>query len=246
MPVFQLGKQLTFPPPELAEPNGLLAVGGDLSPARIIAAYRQGIFPWFGEGDPILWWSPAPRLVLFPEEFHLPRRLARTIRQNVFTVTADTVFHEIIDRCARIRIEAGAETWITGEMIEAYCCLHELGYAHSIESWRGAELAGGLYGVALGKIFFGESMFSLAGNASKIALHALIRHATATGIHMIDCQMRTEHLIRLGARELSRKDFQHILNRFVYPLAPQKKWRLRITDKEGIGSADACQDEGRE
>ena len=245
MPVFQLGKQLAFPPPHLAEPNGLLAVGGDLSPARIIEAYRQGIFPWFGEGDPILWWSPAPRLVLFPGEFHLPRRLARTIRRNVFTVTADTAFREVIDRCARTRIEAGSETWITGEMIEAYCRLHELGYAHSIECRRGSELAGGLYGIALGRIFFGESMFSLVRDASKVALQALVRHAAATGIRMIDCQMRTEHLVRLGARELPRKDFQHILDRFVYPLAPQKKWRLRYTDKEGIGTAGACQEEGR-
>lgn len=245
MPVFQIGKQLIFPPPELAEPNGLLAVGGDLSPARIIEAYRRGIFPWFGKGDPILWWSPAPRLVLFPREFHLPRRLARTIRQNIFTVTADTAFPEVIECCARTRIEAGSETWITGGMIEAYCRLHDLGYAHSIESWRGAELAGGLYGVALGRIFFGESMFSLAANASKIALHALVRHAAATGIYMIDCQMRTEHLVGLGARELPRKVFQNILDRFVSPSAPQKKWRLRYADKEGIGTADACQEEGK-
>lgn len=227
MPVFQLGRQLIFPPPAMAEPNGLLAIGGDLSPARIIEAYRQGIFPWYGEGDPILWWSPAPRLVLFPEEFHLPRRLARTIRQKTFTVTADTFFYDIIHQCARTRIEAGVETWITAEMIEAYGRLHELGFAHSIECWRGPELAGGLYGIGLGRIFFGESMFSLVGNASKIALHALVQHASLTGIQMIDCQMRTKHLIRFGARELARSDFQEMLDRFVYPLAPQKKWRLR-------------------
>jgi len=228
----------------MAEPNGLLAIGGDLSPARIIEAYRQGIFPWYAADDPILWWSPAPRLVLFPEEFHLPRRLARTIRQKIFTVTADTAFDDVILHCAAVRIEAEVETWLTPEMIKAYRLLHKLGYAHSIECRRGAELVGGLYGIALGRIFFGESMFSLTGNASKIALHALVRHARATGIRMIDCQMRTEHLIRLGARELSRKEFQEILNRFVYPVAPQKKWRLRHADKEGIGTADACQEEG--
>jgi len=235
---------LIFPPPAMAEPNGLLAIGGDLSPERIIEAYRQGIFPWYTADDPILWWSPAPRLVLFPEEFHLPRRLARTIRQKIFTVTADTAFDEVILHCAAIRIEAGVETWLTPEMIKAYRLLHELGYAHSIECRQGAELVGGLYGIALGRIFFGESMFSLAGNASKIALHALVRHAGAAGIRMIDCQMRTEHLVRLGARELPRNEFQEILNRFVYPLAPQKKWRLRNADKEGIGTADACQEEG--
>lgn len=245
MPVFQLGRKLIFPPPEMAEPDGLLAIGGDLSPPRIIEAYRQGIFPWYGEGDPILWWSPAPRLVLFPEEFHLPRRLARTIRQMTFSVTADTVFHDIMHLCARTRIEAGTETWITAEMMEAYCRMHELGFAHSIECWRGSELAGGLYGIALGRIFFGESMFSLVRDASKIALHALVQHAVLTGIQLIDCQMRTEHLVRLGARELARSDFQEMLDRFVHPLKPQKKWRLRYAGKEGTGTADACQEGGK-
>lgn len=246
MPVFQLGKQLIFPPLAMAEPNGLLAIGGDLSPARIIEAYRHGIFPWYGEGDPILWWSPDPRLVLFPGEFHLPRRLARTIRQNVFTVTADTVFHDIIEQCARIRTDAGAETWITDEMSEAYSRLHELGFAHSIECWQGPRLAGGLYGIVLGRVFFGESMFSRVRNGSKVALHALVHHAVMTGIRMIDCQMQTKHLIRFGARPLARDDFQAMLHRLVYPLAPQKKWRLRYADKEGTGTADACQEEGKQ
>ena len=226
MPVFKLHRQIWFPPPEMAEPDGLLAVGGDLSPERILAAYRQGIFPWYGEGNPILWWSPAPRLVLFPEAFHLSRRLARIIRQNIFTVRADTAFKDIIANCAAIRRKNEEGTWITNEMIAAYCRLHELGFAHSIECWRGDTLAGGLYGLALGRVFFGESMFSKYSNASKVALHALVQYAVAGGIRMIDCQMRTRHLIGLGAEEIPRAQFQELLRSYLFPLAPQKKWRL--------------------
>lgn len=227
----------------MAEPNGLLAVGGDLTPQRILAAYRRGIFPWYEENDPILWWSPSPRLVLFPKEFHLPRRLARTIRQQTFCVRADTAFREVIERCASLRTHSREATWITGEMIEAYCRLHALGFAHSIECWQGTVLAGGLYGLALGRVFFGESMFSDRTDASKIALYALVRDARMLGIKMIDCQMRTEHLVRFGARELPRKQFQDMLAKLVSPALPQKKWRLQWTNKEGIGPADACQEE---
>jgi len=215
----------------MAEANGLLAVGGDLSPTRLLAAYRQGIFPWFAEGDPILWWSPAPRMVLFPEAFHLSRRLARVIRQDVFSLSADLAFRQVMESCASIRTATRTETWINPEMIEAYCRLHHKGFAHSIECWQGGALVGGLYGIALGRVFFGESMFSAVSGASKVALHALVRHALATGIRLLDCQMRTEHLVSMGARGISRDHFQHLLDSLATPVAPQKKWRLR--DRQG-------------
>lgn len=240
MPVFQLSSTIVFPPPAMAEPNGLLAIGGDLLPARLLAAYRQGIFPWYAEGDPILWWTPAPRLVLFPGEFHLSRRLARVIRRNVFSLTADQAFRQVMERCAAIRTATRTETWINPDMIEAYCRLHYQGYAHSIECWQGNDLVGGLYGIALGRVFFGESMFSEVSGASKVALYALVRHALATGIWLLDCQMRTEHLVSMGAREVSRAHFQQLLDNLATPVFPQKKWRLRGTEREGIGPADAC------
>ncbi len=246
MPVFRLSRKIEFPPPELSEPNGLLAVGGDLSVERLLAAYRMGIFPWFAEGDPLLWWSPAPRLVLFPEEFHTPRRLARTIRQQVFTVTADAAFAEVLQKCAGFRGKNREETWITTRMQAAYCQLHEQGFAHSIECWHEGMLAGGLYGIALDRVFFGESMFSLARDASKIALHALVQHAEMTGIQVIDCQIRTAHLTTLGAREIPREQFQELLLKCIKTTEPQKKWRLLETKKEGIGPADACQEEKKE
>jgi len=211
----------------MAEPNGLLAIGGDLSVPRLLNAYRMGIFPWYTAGEPILWWSPKPRLVLLPDEFHLPKRLARTIRQRTFTITADRVFHRIIKNCAAIREENGERTWITLEMQEAYRQLHELGFAHSIECWQDNELAGGLYGVALGRVFFGESMFSRKTNASKVALEALVRHAHRTGIEVIDCQMTTEHLLRFGAREISGTYFQQLLRLYVSTRVIHKKWRLQ-------------------
>ena len=211
----------------MAEPDGLLAIGGDLRPERLLEAYRMGIFPWYSEGDPILWWSPAPRLVLFPDEFHLPRRLSREIRRNTFTLKADTAFRQVIEQCARIRTELGQGTWITDDMIEAYCLLHEVGFAHCIECWENTDLVGGLYGVGLGRMFFGESMFSRVSNSSKLALHALVRHARQTGIEMIDCQMKTQHLVRLGAREITRKEFHNELRRLLAHPEPQKKWRLQ-------------------
>ena len=226
MPLFQLGRDMTFPPPELAEPDGLLAIGGDLSVPRLVAAYQQGIFPWYSEGEPILWWSPVPRLVLFPEQFHLPRRLARTIRQQVFTVTADTVFSDVITACSSPRRESGEGTWITDAMKKAYIHLHERGFAHSVECWRDGELAGGLYGVCLDRIFFGESMFTRTTDASKVALAALVRQTTKIDIQAIDCQMTTTHLLRFGSRELNRQEFQKLLNQCIEHIAPQEKWRL--------------------
>lgn len=241
MPVFQLSRAVAFPPPALAEPDGLLAVGGDLSPPRLLAAYHQGIFPWYAEGDPILWWSPAPRLVLFPEEFHLSRRLARLIRQRPFTLSADLAFRQVMENCAALRNPSRSATWINPEMVEAYCRLHHLGFAHSIECWQGSLLAGGLYGVALGGVFFGESMFSAVNSASKVALHTLVTHAPAAGIRLVDCQMRTMHLVSMGAREIPREEFLQLLQQLVPPAAPQKKWRLPETEKEGIGQTDASQ-----
>lgn len=245
MPLFQLHNAIAFPPPELAEPDGLLAIGGDLSPARLLAAYRQGIFPWFAEDDPILWWAPAPRLVLFPEKFHLSRRLARLVRQHVFSLSSDLAFRQVMEGCAATRRASRNATWINQEMIEAYCQLHRMGFAHSIECWQGPSLVGGLYGVALGKVFFGESMFFLVSGASKVALHALVRHALASGISLIDCQMRTEHLVSMGAEEISRECFQYLLDTLATPASPPKKWRLRGSGMEKADPAGTGQDEGR-
>lgn len=222
MPVFRLTKELVFPPPELAEPDGLLAVGGDLAPARLLAAYEQGIFPWYSGKEPILWWSPSPRLVLFPDEFHLPRSLARTIKRGIYQVSADTAFAEVIAACAAVRQETG--TWISAEMQAAYIRLHELGFAHSIECRFEGQLVGGLYGICLDKMFFGESMFSVRDDASKVALAALVSHAQRSGIQAIDCQMTTAHLLRFGSRELDRPAFQELLERLIQSIAPQEHW----------------------
>jgi leucyl/phenylalanyl-tRNA--protein transferase len=224
MPVFRLTNELVFPATDLAEPDGLLAVGGDLAPNRLLAAYEQGIFPWYSGKEPILWWSPVPRLVLFPAEFHLPKRLARTIRQQIFEVTADTAFAEVIANCAALRQEHG--TWITPDMQAAYIRLHELGFAHSIECRKDGALVGGLYGVCLDRLFFGESMFSRQSDASKVALAALVNYAQETGIQAIDCQMTTSHLLRFGSRELEREAFQTLLEQYIQHIKPQEKWRL--------------------
>ncbi|PIE55635.1 MAG: leucyl/phenylalanyl-tRNA--protein transferase [Desulfobulbus propionicus] len=226
MPVFRLPEEYIFPRPERAEPDGLLAIGGDLEPARLIAAYRHGIFPWYAEGEPLLWWSPSPRLVLFPEEFHLPRRLARTLRQQRFTITADTAFEEVIASCAASPGRPNQETWITSDMQQAYCRLHILGYAHSLECWEKERLVGGLYGIALDRVFFGESMFTAKNDGSKACLTTLVSHASALNIELIDCQMTTAHLQRFGAREISRRHFQELLHRAITVCAPQKKWHL--------------------
>ena len=226
MPVFQLPDEIIFPDPQFAEPDGLLAVGGDLAPARLLAAYQQGIFPWYSDGDPLLWWSPAPRLVLFPEEFHLPKRLARTMRKKVFEVRADTAFTEVISFCAAVRQDNGEGTWITEEMRNAYIQLHELGFAHSLESWCEGELVGGLYGLCLDRVFFGESMFSRRSDASKVALAALVDNADRLNIRIIDCQMTTKHLLRFGSREICRHEFDELLEQFIQQIAPQRPWRL--------------------
>lgn len=197
-----------------ADPPGLLAAGGDLRPERLLAAYSRGIFPWYDDDSPILWWSPDPRMVLTPSEVHVSRSLAKLIRQAHYQVTMDTAFTKVISQCAGLR--AGREgTWITDEMQAAYTQLHRLGHAHSVEVWQDGQLLGGLYGIAMGKLFFGESMFSLAANTSKLAFVALARQLQSWDFAMIDCQMPTEHLRSLGARAMSRADFQAILQQWV-------------------------------
>jgi leucyl/phenylalanyl-tRNA--protein transferase len=201
-----------FPPLEqaLEEPCGLLAAGGDLSPERLIAAYRGGIFPWYSPGQPVLWWSPDPRAVLFPEEFHCSRSLAKTLRNGGFSYSMDRDFGAVIDGCAAPRA-ASPGTWITSDMRAAYLELYHLGHAHSIEIWRGAELVGGLYGVRLGGVFFGESMFSRARDASKAALAHLVAVCRRNSLAVIDCQLPSRHLTSLGSRTIPRSQFQALL-----------------------------------
>ncbi len=194
----------------LREPNGLLAVGGSLTPEWILYAYRRGVFPWFSEGQPILWWTPDPRAVLFPGEFRCSRSLAKSIRNGGFDVRVDTAFAEVVAGCAAPR-SSESGTWITPEMHRSYVELHGRGLAHSFETWRDGELVGGLYGVGIGKVFFGESMFSRARDASKVALARLVSECTRRGIGLIDCQMATDHLASLGSRSIPRTDFEHLL-----------------------------------
>lgn len=202
---------LDFPPVELASPEGLLAVGGDLRPERLIAAYRRGIFPWYSDGQPILWWSPDPRAVLFPEKLKISRSLRKTLRAGRFTVTLDTHFREVMTACAQPRPKSAGGTWITPAMIEAYVQLHELGHAHSVEVWREKTLVGGLYGVALGGAFFGESMFAYETDASKVAFAHLVPQLVRWGYTLIDCQQYTTHLARFGAEEIRRNRFLQLL-----------------------------------
>jgi leucyl/phenylalanyl-tRNA---protein transferase len=216
-----------FPPvtAALTEPNGLLAAGGELSPARLIEAYRRGIFPWFNPGQPILWWSPDPRMVLFPPEFKLSRSLNKTLRNRDYEMRADTSFQAVMRACAEPRPEQEG-TWITDEMIAAYGALHDQGIAHSVETWIDGELAGGLYGVALGRMFYGESMFTRAADASKIALVHLVRQLERWNFGMLDCQVHTGHLATLGARAIPRTEFMRKLVELVnYPDA-SGRWKL--------------------
>ncbi len=224
MPVFQLTEKIVFPRPELAEENGLLAIGGDLRPERLISAYRSGIFPWYSRNDPILWWFTSPRLVLFPHEFRVSKRLARDIRKPLYRVTTDRAFNEVISLCARVRTEHNEETWISPEMQEAYNILHRLGYAHSVECWQEEKLAGGLYGVALDRVFFGESMFTILKNGSKIALAALVEYLKKRNFQLIDCQMTTSHLLGFGAREISGPRFRTYLKTLIKTLTPDGEW----------------------
>jgi leucyl/phenylalanyl-tRNA--protein transferase len=202
-----------FPDPELADETGLLAVGGNLSPETLINAYQLGIFPWFNEDEPILWWCPDPRLVLFPSEVKVSKSMKQILRRGDFTFSIDTCFEDVIAACRDTRVDDG--TWISPEITEAYINLHHLGIAHSVEVWQNEDLVGGLYGVQLGKVFFGESMFSNVSNASKAALIYWCLHCMETGIALIDCQQSTSHLQSLGAREITRKEFLNCLNQLI-------------------------------
>lgn len=218
---------LRFPPVEASTPEGLLAVGGDLRPERLLEAYRHGIFPWYEEDQPILWWSPDPRAVLFPDKLHVPRSLDKTIRRGHFTLTLDTCFRAVMMECAGPRTQyPEGGTWITSAMIEAYTRLHEQGHAHSIETWQEGKLVGGLYGVAIGGAFFGESMFSRATDASKIALVSLVRQLRAWGFQIFDCQQASPHVIALGAEEISRREFLEHLNAALKLPGRRGRWTL--------------------
>ena len=216
-----------FPPLDtaLTEPNGLLAAGGDLSPQRLIEAYRSGIFPWFNEGEPILWWSPDPRMVLLPVELKISRSLGKLLKKGNYEIRIDSAFSQVMRACAATR-KGHAGTWIHPQMISAYTTLHQMGLSHSVETWVDGELMGGLYGVAQGKVFFGESMFSRTPNASKIALVYLVNQLQRWDFGMIDCQMKTSHLASFGAREIPRAEFSQRLRELVNYPGRVKKWRF--------------------
>jgi len=224
--------ELQFPPVTraLRDPDGLLAVGGDLRPERLVKAYQQGIFPWFQE-DPILWWSPSIRMVLHPQELYVSRSMRKLLRQGRYRVTLDTAFSRVIAQCALTR-DVFPGTWITSEMQTAYCRLHELAIAHSAEVWEDGELVGGLYGIAMGQLFFGESMFSLRSNASKTALIWLTRQLQAWQFKLLDCQIPSEHLRSLGAREMSRSEFQLYLQKFSDAPGHPGHWQMEIRADE--------------
>ena len=213
MPLFFINKELVFPPVELAEPDGLLAVGGDLSIERLTLAYRSGIFPWY-EGEHILWWCPDPRFVLFPQELVISKSMRSVIKKNTFTFTTDNAFAEVITNCKRIARKDQDSTWITDEVRNAYIDLHKKGIAHSAGAWQDGILVGGLYGVRLGDVFFGESMFSRVSNASKFAFITYVQELVKQNVKLIDCQVYTEHLESLGARMISRKDFIGLIGEY--------------------------------
>ena len=216
-----------FPPltKAMKDPDGLLAAGGCLSTKRLLKAYRSGIFPWYSPGEPILWWSPNPRLILFPEQLKVSRSLRKTLRQNTLTVTIDSAFDQVIAACAKPRSYSEG-TWISDDMQQAYCRLHQLGYAHSAEAWLNGELVGGLYGIALGKVFFGESMFHTYTDASKVVFVSLIEQLKLWGYQLIDCQVHSQHLESLGAINCERSEFIGLLNRYCDEAADISAWHL--------------------
>jgi leucyl/phenylalanyl-tRNA--protein transferase len=223
-----LSSNTPFPPLETAlhEPNGLLAAGGDLSPQRLLAAYRHGIFPWYSPGQPILWWSPQPRMVLFPQELKVSHSLAKRLRRGDYQIRIDSAFRAVMEACATSPRPDQDGTWIVPELVEAYCQLHAFGYAHSVETWIDGELAGGLYGVSIGRMFYGESMFHRVTDASKIAVAHLAQFMVQNGYGMIDCQMQTSHLASLGAREIPREEFAQRLTALVNSPDQFEPWNL--------------------
>jgi leucyl/phenylalanyl-tRNA--protein transferase len=224
VPVFLLSDKIEFPPPHLASEDGLLAVGGDLSQKRLLLAYRMGIFPWFSNNEPILWWSPDPRFVLFPHEIKITKTLKKIIKKDIFNVTMDLAFNEVITQCAQVRLQKNQGTWIVKDMIDAYCNLHESGFAHSVEVWFQGDLVGGLYGVSLGRCFSGESMFTLVSNASNVGLVKLAEHLKELSFDLIDCQVPTEHLTRFGARQIPRIRFLNQLEKSLKAPTQRGKW----------------------
>ncbi|WEK34157.1 MAG: leucyl/phenylalanyl-tRNA--protein transferase [Candidatus Pseudobacter hemicellulosilyticus] len=214
MPLFALDQDLYFPPAHLAEPDGLLAVGGDLSQDRLLLAYQNGIFPWY-EGKYILWWCPDPRFVLFPDELKVSKSMQQLFKKQAFEFTINKAFPEVIASCKTIPRQGQDGTWITEDVRHAYTNLHEAGYAHSAEAWHQGQLVGGLYGIRLGNVFFGESMFSKTSNASKYAFISYMQQLIREGVQLIDCQVHTAHLESLGARMISRPDFLRLLTEFI-------------------------------
>jgi leucyl/phenylalanyl-tRNA---protein transferase len=211
MPLYRLNEDLIFPSAELANEDGLLAIGGDLSPTRLLLAYENGIFPWYSKNEPILWWSPNPRFVLFLEKLHVSRSMERLLSKNTYTITFDTAFDQVIDTCSKIKRAHQKGTWITKEMLIAYKTLHQIGVAHSAEAWHHRELCGGIYGISLGGCFFGESMFSTKDNASKAAMITLVRKLKEKDFGLLDCQVYSNHLKSLGAEEIDRTQFLKII-----------------------------------
>jgi len=228
MPVYQLIEEPIFPDPAMADPEGLLAIGGDLSPERLLTAYASGIFPWYSSGQPILWWSPDPRMILFPEKFLKHKNLRRLIEQNKFEVRLDSDFKQVIELCSRVSRKGQKDTWITDDMKKAYIKLHHLGYCHSVETYLDGKLAGGLYGISLGGIFFGESMFHLVTDASKVALWHLVDFCLQHGFDMIDVQQETSHLQSLGAEPVKRKKFIFLLNNSLKKQTIKGKWDVKM------------------
>ena len=221
--IFQLPDEVVFPDPGLAEEDGLLAIGGDLSTERLLLAYSYGIFPWFNEGDPVLWWSPPVRPVFYPGKIKVSKSLKQVIRKDMFEIRMDTCFEDVMRACGEIRKD-GEGTWINEEMIEAYTKLHELGFAHSVECFLDGELAGGLYGISLGKAFFGESMFFKVSNASKVAFFALSEYLKDRKFLFIDSQVTNDHLLSLGAKEIDRKQFMKMLDEALKTETEQGRW----------------------
>lgn len=226
MPVFRIPRRLAFPNPEHAESSGLLGVGGDLSANRVLLAYRMGIFPWFSQDQPILWWSPDPRAVLFTEEFRVQRSLRKVVRKKRYTITLDTAFAQVIDACGSVPRPQQDGTWITDEMKATYTELHERGFAHSAEAWLDGELVGGVYGIAIGKLFCGESMFARKPDASKVAFVHLVRQLQRWEFPMIDCQMQTDHLERFGSRLIFRHHFLEGVRSFASRPGIGGKWQF--------------------
>lgn len=225
MTIFLLSDKIAFPPPHLAEKEGLLAIGGDLSEKRLLLAYQMGIFPWYSKDEPIMWWTPDPRLVLYPHELKISRSLQKIIRKNIFTIRIDTAFDQVVRACACTQRKKQEGTWIVDDMIAAYCHLHKTGYAHSFEAWQDDKLVGGLYGVSLGRCFFGESMFSDQSNASKVTFVFLVEYLRKRSFDLIDCQVKTDHLLRSGAREIPRKRFLKELENSLTKPTLRGKWK---------------------